>query len=41
MDRARLERIFVVVLCMLAAARVFIYSAAFPFFNNVDEQMHF
>jgi len=26
---------------MLAAARIFAYSAAFPFFNNVDEQMHF
>ena len=41
MDRARHEQIFVIVLCMLAAARVFAYSAAFPFFNNVDEQMHF
>lgn len=41
MDRARGEQIFVIVLCILAAARVFAYSAAFPFFNNVDEQMHF
>jgi hypothetical protein len=41
MDRTRLEQIFIVVLCMLAAARVFVYSSAFPFFNNVDEQMHF
>src|ERR1051326_3189794 len=24
----------------LASIRVFIYSAAFPFFNNVDEQAH-
>lgn len=28
-------------LCLLAAAHVFIFSAAFPFFNNVDEQIHF
>ena len=41
MDRARGEQIFVIVLCILASARVFAYSAAFPFFNNVDEQMHF
>lgn len=27
-------------LCALAAARVLVYSAAFPFFNNVDEQAH-
>ena len=27
-------------LCVIAAARVFIFSAAFPFFNNVDEQDH-
>ncbi len=41
MDRARREQIFVFLLCMFAAVRVFVYSAAFPFFNNVDEQMHF
>lgn len=28
-------------LCVLAALHVFIFSAAFPFFNNVDEQAHF
>jgi hypothetical protein len=28
-------------LCLLAAVHVFIFSAAFPFFNNVDEQIHF
>jgi hypothetical protein len=38
---SRSEHIFVIVLCILAAARVFVYSAAFPCFNNVDEQMHF
>ncbi len=35
------ERHFVLVLCCLAAIRVFVYSAAFPFFNNVDEGPHF
>jgi hypothetical protein len=30
-----------VLLCVLAALRVFVLSAAFPFFNNVDEQSHF
>jgi len=28
-------------LCVAACARVFVYAAAFPFFNNVDEQAHF
>jgi hypothetical protein len=28
-------------LCALAALRVFIFSAAFPFFGNVDEAQHF
>ena len=28
-------------LCVLAALRVFIFCAAFPFFNNVDERSHF
>lgn len=31
----------VFLLCVLAAIHVFIFSAAFPFFNNVDEPMHF
>jgi len=29
------------VLCVLAALRVLVFSAAFPFFGNVDEQSHF
>jgi hypothetical protein len=29
------------VICLLAALRVFLYSAAFPFFSNIDEQAHF
>lgn len=35
------ERKWVWVLCLLAAVHVFIYAAAFPFFDNVDEQAHF
>ncbi|MGA2172466.1 MAG: hypothetical protein ABSG82_05570 [Sedimentisphaerales bacterium] len=35
------ERLVVAGLCLIAAIRVFIFSAAFPFFNNVDEQYHF
>ncbi len=31
----------IIVFCVLAAIRVFIYSAAYPFFNNVDELAHF
>src|SRR5437762_14043110 len=27
--------------CALAAVRVLFFSAAFPFFNNVDERRHF
>ncbi len=27
-------------LCIFAAIRVFVFAAAFPFFNNVDEQAH-
>jgi Predicted membrane protein (DUF2142) len=36
----RHERKLVLLLCAIAAIRVFIFSAAFPFFNNVDEQAH-
>ena len=35
------ERNIVAVLCVFAAIHVFIFSAGFPFFNNVDEGMHF
>jgi len=30
----------ILLLCAIGALRVFIFSAAFPFFNNVDEQAH-
>ncbi len=36
----RHERKLILLLCAIAALRVFIFSAAFPFFNNVDEQAH-
>ena len=35
------EKVLVWLLCAMAAVRVFVYSAAFPFFNNVDEESHF
>jgi hypothetical protein len=35
------ERKIVFLLFILAAVHTFIFSAAFPFFNNVDEQTHF
>lgn len=38
---ARRERLCLGGLCLLAALHVFIYAAAFPFFNNVDEPAHF
>jgi len=35
------ERKIVFLFCCLAAIHTVIFSAAFPFFNNVDEQFHF
>jgi Predicted membrane protein (DUF2142) len=35
------ERKWIWLFCLLAAVHVFIFSAAFPFFNNVDENIHF
>src|SRR5947208_11892190 len=29
------------IFCCFAAVRVLVFSAAFPFFNNVDERRHF
>jgi hypothetical protein len=34
------ERKLILLFCAVAAVRVFLFSAAFPFFNNVDEQAH-
>jgi hypothetical protein len=35
------ERILILLLCFVAALRVFVLSAAFPFFSNIDEDLHF
>lgn len=38
---SRNEHFLILVLCAAAAFRVFIFSAAFPFFSNIDEDLHF
>jgi len=35
------ERVLIGLFSILAAVHVFIFSSAFPFFNNTDEQFHF
>ncbi len=35
------ERFLILFLCLVAALRAFIFSAAFPFFSNIDEDLHF
>jgi hypothetical protein len=35
------EHIIIIVICIIAAFRIFIFNAAFPLFNNVDEDSHF
>lgn len=37
----RRERLLVGLFCLLAGVRVFLFTAAFPFFSCVDEQYHF
>src|SRR5206468_2503009 len=37
----RNESLLVLLLCFLAAFRVLIFSAAFPFFSSIDEDLHF
>ncbi|HTV40057.1 MAG TPA: DUF2142 domain-containing protein [Candidatus Sulfotelmatobacter sp.] len=39
--KAGSEKKIALLLCTLAAVHVFVFSAAFPFFNNVDEPSHF
>ena len=34
------KRLLITLLCFVAALRVLVFAAAFPFFNNVDEQAH-
>lgn len=38
---SRNEWILILFLCFAAAVRVFVYSAGFPFFSNIDEDLHF
>src|SRR5438046_10384263 len=35
------ECVLILLLCVTAALRVFIFSAGFPFFSNIDEDLHF
>lgn len=37
----RRARLVVLLLCLIAGVRTFLYCAGFPFFNNADEQAHF
>jgi hypothetical protein len=37
----RKERTLILLLCLAAALRIFIFCAAFPFFTEVDEDLHF
>ena len=41
MDGKSSEKKFVLLLCVAAAIHVFVFCAAFPFFNNVDEPAQF
>jgi hypothetical protein len=38
---ARWEKLFVLAACLVAGLRVFVFNAAWPFFNNNDERAHF
>jgi len=35
------QRLVILLLCLIAALRVFVFAAAFPFFSNGDEDLHF
>jgi hypothetical protein len=37
----RRELALILFFCLAAALRVFIFSAGFPFFSNIDEDLHF
>jgi hypothetical protein len=41
MEKFKFQNWLIFLFCLLAAFRVAFYLAAFPFFNNVDEIMHF
>jgi len=38
---SRKELALILLLCFVAALRVFIFSAGFPFFSSIDEDLHF
>src|ERR1700692_4587938 len=40
MRRPRLETLLVLALMAFAAGRIFVFCAAFPYFNNMDELGH-
>jgi hypothetical protein len=40
-SRAKRNRNIILPLCIIAACRIFLFNAAFPLFNNVDEEAHF
>jgi hypothetical protein len=35
------EKVIIGLCCLIAAVRIFVFSATFPFFSNVDEEFHF
>jgi Predicted membrane protein (DUF2142) len=37
----RRERTLILLLCLVAGLRIFVFAAAFPFFTEVDEDLHF
>ena len=37
----RSQRLLILLLCFTASLRVFVFAAAFPFFSNGDEDLHF
>ena len=37
----RTESVLIAFFCVVAAVRVLVFSAAFPFFSNIDEDLHF
>jgi hypothetical protein len=37
----RRESTLILLLCLVAALRIFVFAAAFPFFTEVDEDLHF
>jgi hypothetical protein len=35
------ESLLILLICVAAALRIFVFSSAFPFFSNIDEDLHF